>query len=145
MDSLIAIGIIIGWIVALWIEKYYVSRATLLPSVLAVLALMIPNWNQTNTYFQWFILIGVLIGVIMFGFLISKRSIPSEIYSLVYPFYCGKTLMPFITTIIIFREFFPNELFMTSFWIVSIILLIIGWYIGIKFFNNNSPFKSFSS
>ena len=145
MDSLIVIGIIIGWIIAIWIEKYYVSRATLLPSVLAVLALMMPNWDQINIYFQWFILIGILIGVVMLCFLISKKSIPGEIYGLVYPFYCGKTLMPFITTIIIFREFFPKELFMTSFWTVSIILLIIGWYVGIKFFNNNIPFKPFSS
>ncbi len=53
-------GIIIGWIVALSFEKYYVSRATVLPNVVVIFFLMWPDWQKVTIIIQWFILIGIL-------------------------------------------------------------------------------------
>jgi len=137
-------SIILGYLVALWLEKYYISRASVLPHVVVIFFLMWPTWTQINVYVKWYVLIGIFFGIVAFGMLIKKKKIPGWIYDLTYPFYCGKTLMPVYTSIIIFREFFPSHLYLTPFWIVVIILLVTGWYIGIKYLDNNPPFKAFS-
>ncbi|MFB6088878.1 MAG: hypothetical protein ABEK36_03820 [Candidatus Aenigmatarchaeota archaeon] len=138
-------GIVIGWIVALAFEKYYVSRATVLPNVVAIFFLMWPTWNQVNTYVQWFILVGILLGIIALILRIKQKKIPSWIYDLTYPFYSGKTLMPIYTSIVIFKNSFPTQLYQTPFWIVVIVMLVAGWYIGVRYIGNDYPFKKLFS
>lgn len=138
-------SIVLGYFIALWFEKYYVSRASVLPNVAVIFFLMWPTWAQINNYVKWYILIGIFFGIIALGMLIKQKKIPGWMYDLTYPFYCGKTLMPIYTSIILFKEYFVIQLYSTPFWIVVGILLFVGWYIGVKYLDNDYPFKGFFS
>jgi len=138
-------SIFLGFLVALWFEKYYVSRVTVLPNVIVIFFLMWPDWKLVNVYVKWYILIGILLGIIALGLRIKERKVPGWIYDSTYPFYCGKTLMPIYSCIILFKEYLPTQIYLTSFWITTTILLIITWFVGVKYLNNNYPFEPFFS
>lgn len=134
-------SIILGFLVALWFEKHYIGRASVLPNVAVIFFLMWPDWDKVNLYLKWYILIGLFLGTVALGLLIKKQKIPSWIYDATYPFYCGKTLIPIYTCILLFKEFSPNNIYSTPFWISATLLLICTWYVGVKYLDNNYPFK----
>ena len=138
-------SIFLGFMIALWFEKYYVSRASVLPNVVVIFFLIWPVWNQINIYLKWYLLIGIFLGIIALGLRIKDKQMPTWIYDLTYPFYCGKTLMPIYTLIIIFKEYFPNNIYQTSFWIITLLLIVVIWFIGVKYLKHNYPFKRFIS
>ncbi|MFH0701767.1 MAG: hypothetical protein V2A62_05000 [Candidatus Woesearchaeota archaeon] len=135
-------SIVLGLLVALWFEKYYVGRATVLPNVAVIFFLMWPSWDLINIYVKWWLYVGILLGILALGFLLSQRHLPSILYDLTYPFYSGKTIMGLYIPLVIFKEILPPFLFSTGFWIIAAVLIILLWVIGVKYLENNYPFES---
>ncbi|MBL7148143.1 MAG: hypothetical protein ISS82_04930 [Nanoarchaeota archaeon] len=136
-------GLIMGLLVAWAVEKYYIGRWGVLPNVVGIYILLVPFWVTILKFVKWWIYIGFILGIIALIFVLNKKKFPSILYDVTYPFYSGKTIMGIYIPLILFKEYFPNILFSTMFWIITVICIIVMWYVGIKYFKNDHPFKKF--
>ena len=90
--------------------------------------------------YSWMYL-GIFLGIVALYFLLNKNSLPNYIYDITYPLYSGKTIMGIYAPLVLFKEVLTESLWLANFWVVVVVWIIANWYIGVKYFNNNKPFK----
>lgn len=136
----IIFGIIMGLVVAWFVEKIYIERIGVLPNAMAIYFVLNPYWPDIPDPVKYWVYIGIGLGVFALIFLLKKWKF--SLYGITYPFYSGKTIMGIYITYIVFKEYSPEQLFSELFWIAVVLAIISMWYIGIKYFKNNVPFKT---
>ena len=133
------ITILIFSIIALFSEKHYIGRYTLLPYVLLIYFELNEYWPIIPEFLRIWLYIGFVIGIIAFISVLSNDKMPSWLYDLSYSFYSGKTVMGIYVPIILFKEYYPTALFEPLFFIATLLGIIAFWYVGINYFDNDSP------
>jgi hypothetical protein len=141
MIAEILFGVFMGFLGAWLIEKLYVSRATILPSVAVIFFVLLPSWASLNAFLKWYVLIGLFFGLIALYMLIKKMSLGKFFYEFTYLLYSGKTLMPVYSTVLLFR-IWPERMFSPLFWTVMSIFIVASWLIGVLAFKNKYPFQN---
>src|SRR3989344_6572376 len=126
-------GLIMGFLIAWFFEKYYIGRFSVLPNVAGIFFLLQPYWLFIPTFVKWWTYVGIVLGIIALLFLFKKKELPKFVYDLTYPFYSGKTVMGIYTPLVLFKEFFPTNLFTIMFWIITGAFIIGVWFIGVKY------------
>lgn len=136
-------GLIMGFLVAWVVEKYYISRVSVLPNVAAIFFLLIPYWSIIENFIKWWAYIGIITGGISLIFIINKKQLASWVHSIInYPLYSGKTIMGIYISIIFFQELLPNQLFTVYHYLLGAVFIIIVWVIGKKIFKNKFPLEN---
>lgn len=84
-------------------------------------------------------IVGLILGSLSLIFLLKKATLPDWIYIITYPFYSGKTVMGLYAPYVLFKWLLPRYLFSTLFWLATVVCIILIWYVGISYFDNDSP------
>lgn len=75
-------GLIMGLLVAWFLEKHYIGRWGVLPNVFGVYVLLSPYWLNIHEYIKWWIYIGFILGIIALLYVLNKKSSPPILYDL---------------------------------------------------------------
>lgn len=135
------IALIFGFIIAWFVEKHYIGRTGVLPNVAIIFVILCPYLRITPPIVKLWMIVGLILGSISLIFLLKKATLPSLIYRITYPFYSGKTVIGLYAPYELFKWLLPSYLFSTLFWLTTLVFIILIWYIGITYFNNDLPFK----
>ena len=119
--------------IAVFVEKYYVSRVGVLPNLLMILFPLMQNFSTLPTIFQGWLGLGVLAGIISLFFYAKDKELPDEIYDITYPFYGLKTILGIYLGINVIAADVSGVSF-------GIGIAAVIWYVAIKYFDNDSPF-----
>jgi uncharacterized YccA/Bax inhibitor family protein len=82
VSSEIMINLILLFMTAFAVEKYYIGRLGTLPNILIVYFVLQNEWPLLPQALQYYIYLGLFIGVISFGMGLKKISMPTSIYKL---------------------------------------------------------------
>ena len=141
LEPEILFGLIMGYMIAWVFEKYYINTYSVLPNVAGIFFIIQPFWIVLPQLMKYWMYLGIFLGIVALYFLLNKNSLPNYIYDITYPLYSGKTIMGIYAPLVLFKEVLTESLWLANFWVVVVVWIIANWYIGVKYFNNNKPFK----
>ena len=118
--------------VALFVEKIYVSKIGIIPNLFIIVPLFIKNWSLTPDIFRYWLIVGIILGVI--GVISYWKGFSMGfLHEINYLLYSLKTILGLYVSIILLE-------FSTISLIIGICISIYFWYVGIRYLDHKIPF-----
>jgi hypothetical protein len=129
--------IMLLFVVAVGVEKHYISRTGILPNMFIVLFLLTAKWDSLPVLAQYWLGAGVVIGAVALISYLKILPIPSPfsrfIYRFSYALYSLKTILGIYIGILLFD--IPNGLY------GGIPILLAIWFVSVRYLKNDLPWK----
>lgn len=123
--------IMLLFVVAVGVEKHYISRTGILPNMFIVLFLLMAKWDSLPVLAQYWLGTGVVIGVVAIISYLKILPLPRFIYGFSYALYSLKTILGIYIGILLFN--IPNGLY------AGIPILLAIWFVSVRYLKNDPP------